>query len=463
MDEGTVTAQDASFSVLESAQLNENPGTLQAGATDSDPTADGTYTVSLYSGTSDGTLTLDSNGDGGFTYAPDSGFVGADSFQFTLTDSDGNVSAPATATITVNGVEAAPATSYSIPLDQSWSVPAGVLLTGATDTDGTATCCTATLDTPASDGTVTLDSNGDGGYSYSPDSGFQGTDTFTYSLTDSDGNVSAPSAVTVNVGDPVATRTSIIETDPPASGPGHAVTIVASVKQPSNSEPAPTGTVTFTYYSVGVANQGPITGTAGSAPLVNGEATITTTKLPAGGPQNGSITLNATYNGDSFNSASNGLIEYFVLAGCALNAWPNSSEGYPTIQAGGPEGYYIGQSNGWYTVYVTHPTVGKVTFTGTVTIGPSGQDYTNGLILDLSSTKNEGSKDKVTLVGANELTFKMVNGGDLDGFTFYAGCGTELDFTLNIGTPAVKAKRSQIFVGANSTESPTKGKLDLTR
>ncbi len=128
MDEGTVTAQNASFTVLESGQLNEGSGTLQAGATDSDPTADGTYTVSQYSGASDGTLTLDANGDGGFTYVPDAGFVGTDSFQFTLTDSDGNVSAPATVTINVNGVSAAPAQSFSIPGDQLWSVPAGELL-----------------------------------------------------------------------------------------------------------------------------------------------------------------------------------------------------------------------------------------------------------------------------------------------------------------------------------------------
>jgi hypothetical protein len=412
-------------------------------------------------------LTLDSNGDGGFSYVPDSGFVGADSFQFTLTDSDGNVSAPATATVTVNGVDAAPATSYSIPQNAAWSVPAGVLLTGATDSDGTATCCTAALDTPASNGAVTLDSNGDGGYTYTPDSGFLGTDSFTYTLTDSDGNVSAPTAVTVDVGDPANTKTSIVETDPPATGPGRNVTIVATVKQPGNTEPAPTGTVTFSYYTVGVANQGPITGTAGSAPLedVGGtmEASLTTNKLPAGGPQNGSITLNVTYNGDTNNAASNGLIEYYVLAGCSLGNWPSSSEGYPTIQAGGPEGYYIGQSNGWYTVYVTHPTIGKLTFSGTVTTGPSGQDYTDGLILDLSSTKNEGGKDRVTLIGSNELTFKMVSGGDLDGFTFYAGCGSELDFTLNIGSPAVKAKRSQIFVGATGAESPNKGRLDLTR
>jgi hypothetical protein len=466
MDEGTVTAQNASFTVLERGRLNEAAGTLQAGATDTDPDANGTYTVSLYSGTSDGTLTLDLNGDGGFTYVPDAGFVGTDSFQFVLTDSDGNVSAPATATITVEGVESAPATSYSIPENQNWSVPAGVVLTGATDTDTSATCCTATLDAAASDGTVTFDSNGDGGFTYTPDSGFEGTDSFTYLLTDSDGNVSAPTTVTMNVGDPAGTKTKIIETDPPATGPGDTVTIVASVTQPSDSAPAPTGTVTFTYYSVGVAN--PTTGTVGSAPLELNtvqnvmEATITTRELPAGGPQNGSIVINATYDGDSYNAATNGQINYYVLEGCNLGSWPNSAVGYYPVQSGGPEGYYIGENNGVFDVSVTHPTVGKVTFTGTVKTGPSGKDYTQGLILDVSSTKNEDTDD-VKLIGSNELKFKMVNGGDVDGFTFYAGCGSYVDFSLYIGKTPVKAKNSQIFVGVNGTYSPTEGKLNLKR
>ena len=450
MDEGTVTAKNASFTVLESRQLNEAPGTLQTGATDDDPTAKGTYTSNLYSGATHGILTLDSNGDGGFTYAPAASFAGTDSFQFTLTDSDGNVSAPATATVTVNGVESAPATTWSIDENQAWSVLAGVLLTGATDTDTSATCCTATLDAPASDGTVTLDSNGDGGFTYTPDSGFQGIDSFTYLLTDSDGNVSAPTTVTMNVGDPAPTGTGIVETNPPVTGAGDPVTFVARVKQLSDSVPAPTGTVIFTYSS-GVAN--PITGTLGSAPLVNGEATITTNKLPAGGPPNGSITLNVTYNGDSFNAASNGRFVYYVLEDCSLGPWPSWTEGSPSIEAGGPEGYYIGQSKGWWAVYVTHPTVGKVTFSGTIT--------TDGLILDLSSIKDHDNK--FTLVGSNEITFKLFDDGDLDGFMFYAGCGSYLDFTLDIGTPPRKAKKSQIFVGANGTHPPTNGRLDLTR
>ena len=461
-DEGPISVSDSEFTTLESSPLSEGAGTLLAGVTDSDPGADGTYTVSLVTDVSDGTLSLDANDptfDGGFTYAANSGFAGTDSFQFTLTDSDGNVSDPATVTITVEGVASAPAQAYSIPTNANWSVPSGVLLTGASDTDSAASCCTADVSTSASNGTVTLDSNGDGGFTYTPDSGFQGTDSFTYTLTDSDGNVSAPTTVSLGVGDPAATKTSIIETDPPSIGPGDKVTFVASVKATGGGGgPAPTGTITFTFYTVGLANCGPETGTLGSAPVSSGEATLSTTyptdPCDAGGPNNGSVTINATYNGDTFNAASNGLIEYYVLAGCTLGSWPSSSSGYPSILAGGPEGYYIGQSNGWYTVYVTQPTGGIVNFGGTVT--------TDGLILSLSSTKNEGH-DKVTLDGSNEVTFKLVNHGDLDGFTFYAGCGSELTFTLNIGKPAAPAKRKQIFLGGSAAKSPTKGGVELTR
>ena len=44
-----------------------------------------------------------------------------------------------------------------------------------------------------------------------------------------------------------------------------------------------------------------------------------------------------------------------------------------------------------------------------------------------------------------------------------SGGWSYLDFTLEIGTPPVEAKKGQIFVGANGTHPPTNGRLDLTR
>jgi Bacterial Ig domain len=457
-DVGTVTAQAQNFATPVNTNLTEPQGTLYDGEqdTDANPDGNGCCTATIYSPAADGTVSLDSPEDGGFKYVPDNGFTGTDSFQFTLTDGDGNVSAPATITIDVNpaGVSV-PATSYSIDENQTLTATGGVLQASATDSNPSATCCTAALASPASDGTVSLDSNGDGGFTYTPDNGFTGADSFAYTLTDSVGNVSAPTNVTVDVGSPTTTHTLFVEESPPANGPNDKTTFVALVHP--YGTPAETGTVTFTWYTIGAANQGPESGTIGTAPVIDNEATITASDLPVGGPQNGSITINAIYNGDANYASSIADTEYYVLNNCGVGQWsPSDSSGNPTITGGGTEGYYIGQSNGWYTMNVTQPAK-KAVFTGTVT--------TNGLILDLSSIK-DGTKDTVSLVGSNELQFKIINHGEIDGFSFYAGCGHSLAFTLDLGPTAktaVAAKKGQIFLGADNTKSTTAGGVTFTR
>ena len=56
----------------------------------------------------------------------------------------------------------------------------------------------------ASNGAVV--GSADGGFTYTPDSGFSGTDIFGYTITDANGD-SASATVTVTVGDSAATRT----------------------------------------------------------------------------------------------------------------------------------------------------------------------------------------------------------------------------------------------------------------
>jgi hypothetical protein len=460
-DAGTVSAQDASFSTNAGAALAEPAGTLYAGDSDNDPNpSNQCCTASLYTQASDGTVTLDSPEDGGFTYSPDSGFSGSDSFQYVLSDTDGNVSAPATVTIDVDAVTAQPDT-YFIDSGTALTVPAGILQTGATDADGSATCCTASLAGSPANGTVSVDSNGDGGFTYTPDSGFAGTDTFTYTLTDSSGNVSAPSVVTMTVGSPAATTTTIIQVTPPAASLTTPVTISTQVAPSSGSGPIPTGSVTFTYYTTGLERGGPFTGTLGTGALNgNGVAKITTTpgELPAGGPLNGSITLKVTYNGSGTYAASTGLITYYVVPGCFEGQWGKRSNGYPDIVAQGPTGYYIGQSNGWYTVYVTQNISKAMMFTGEVS--------TNGILMDINSTKNSGKGGYLKLVGHlgnQRLIWKMNNKSDIDGFSFFAGCGSEVKFTLNINNPAAPATTSQMFVGNPTSNGKVDGSLTVKR
>ena len=100
-DPGTIVAQNQGpFTfTFDGPPISKPAGTLQAGATDSDPNQSvSCCTASLDSPPANGSVTVDP--DGSFTYLPDVGYLGSDSFTFTLTDSDGNTSGPATVTLT---------------------------------------------------------------------------------------------------------------------------------------------------------------------------------------------------------------------------------------------------------------------------------------------------------------------------------------------------------------------------
>ncbi|MFC1610846.1 Ig-like domain-containing protein, partial [Myxococcota bacterium] len=196
----TVAAvNDPPAAVDDSAAVDEDnllsvaaPGVL---ANDTDPDLN-PLTAVLDSDVSNGTLTL--NSDGSYDYQPDSDFEGTDSFTYFA--SDGLVSSPtaATVTINVNAVNDAPvavddsaATDEEVPL--SVAAP-GVL---ANDTDVESDPLTAVLDTAVSYGTLTL--NADGSYDYQPDSDFEGIDSFTYFANDGTVSSTDPATVTITV------------------------------------------------------------------------------------------------------------------------------------------------------------------------------------------------------------------------------------------------------------------------
>jgi len=160
---------------------------------DSDTENDG-LTAVLDDDVTNGTLVL--NNDGTFTYTPDANFNGTDTFTYHANDSsdDSNV---VTVTITVAAVNDAPTTvnnTYTGVQDTTLTVPApGVL---GNDTDVEASSLTAVIDVTTANGALTL--NADGSFSYVPNTGFYGADTFTYHANDGglDGNVAT---VTINV------------------------------------------------------------------------------------------------------------------------------------------------------------------------------------------------------------------------------------------------------------------------
>ena len=142
-----------------------------------------------------GTVTLGTNG--AFTYTPNAEFVGTDSFTYVANDGtvDSNI---ATVTITVNAVNHAPVAfddSYSVDQDTTLSIAAAGVLNNDTDADSNPLSAIRVVTT--THGTVTLGANG--AFTYTPDAGFVGADSFTYVANDGtvDSNI-ATVTITIN-------------------------------------------------------------------------------------------------------------------------------------------------------------------------------------------------------------------------------------------------------------------------
>ncbi|BBO34408.1 ELWxxDGT repeat protein [Lacipirellula parvula] len=154
-----------------------------------------TLTAVLVSEPAHGTLTL--NDDGSFTYTPDPDFFGTDTFTYKAQNGaiEGNI---ATVTINVTAVSDPPvgvADSYTTNEDTPLTVPVadGVL---KNDSDPDEETLTVTVDTNPAHGTLAL--NPDGSFVYTPAGNYNGTDTFTYRISDGT-NTSDPITVTINV------------------------------------------------------------------------------------------------------------------------------------------------------------------------------------------------------------------------------------------------------------------------
>ena len=156
-------------------------------------TADG---ISPVSGPADGTVTLNANGS--FTYTPGANFNGSDAFTYRVCD-DGSPQKCSVETanvdVAINPINDAPvAKDDSLTTDEDTAGNGNVL---TNDTDADNAILTAELVSGPSDGTLEL--NGDGSYTYTPDANFNGSDSFTYKV--NDGTVDSDTAtvsLTVN-------------------------------------------------------------------------------------------------------------------------------------------------------------------------------------------------------------------------------------------------------------------------
>ncbi|WP_400080000.1 Ig-like domain-containing protein [Winogradskyella sp. R77965] len=154
-------------------------------------------TVTANTNPANGTVVI--NPDGSYTYTPNPGFIGEDTFEYTICD-DGNPQACDTATVYIEVLpQGGPENEAPIANADTATTPEGtpidiVVLANDFDPDGDPITITATTD-PAN-GAVTL--NPDGTITYTPNSGFIGEDTFTYTICD-DGNPQLCDTATVTI------------------------------------------------------------------------------------------------------------------------------------------------------------------------------------------------------------------------------------------------------------------------
>ncbi len=194
-------ANDPPVAIDDAPTLAEDQvGGLTFGVLGNDTDIDGdtlTYNSADTSTVVEGTIT--DHLDGTFTYVPHEHFNGTETFTYVVADGNGGTDT-GLVTVTVTPVADDPVAvddSRITPVDTPLVVAAPGLLTNDFELDGET--ITVTGATTPSNGAVST--NPDGSFTYTPGSGFVGTDTFVYTVQDASGATdTATVTVTVDSG-----------------------------------------------------------------------------------------------------------------------------------------------------------------------------------------------------------------------------------------------------------------------
>ena len=116
------------------------------------------------------------NGDGTVTYTPDADYNGNDSFSYEVQDNEAGTSNVATVSLTINAVNDDPVAVDDTAVVDEDSFVDITPLDNDSDVDGTLATLMITGD--PGNGVVTV--NLDNSVTYTPDTNFDGNDSFTY-------------------------------------------------------------------------------------------------------------------------------------------------------------------------------------------------------------------------------------------------------------------------------------------
>lgn len=130
-------------------------------------------------------------------YTPDANFNGNDSFTYTVSDSDDATSNVATVNITIISVNDAPIAKPVIASTEENIATVIDVLSNDNDSDGTIDIETVAIASVPSNGSATV--SDDGIIIYSPNTGFSGGDSFSYTVMDNDGTMSNSATIFITV------------------------------------------------------------------------------------------------------------------------------------------------------------------------------------------------------------------------------------------------------------------------
>ncbi len=185
-----VPVNDGPVAKDDEANVDEdNSITIDVLANDSDLDGD-SLSVTDVSEPQHGTVTI--NDDGTVSYTPTENYNGPDSFTYTISDGNGGT-ATATVNVCVKPVNDGPkAEDDSVSTDEDTSITIDVL---ANDSDVDGDALTIESHGQPANGIVTL--NADGTFSYTPNADFNGTDSFSYTVSDGNGGTSTATVTVV--------------------------------------------------------------------------------------------------------------------------------------------------------------------------------------------------------------------------------------------------------------------------
>jgi len=232
-----------------------------------------TMTAVLVSNASNGNVVL--NADGSFTYTPQAGFFGNDTFTYRAVSSLGPQSAPTTVTIRVTSPPIATNDSYTATEDTVFNASVSVLANDTDPTENQPLSAVLVSNVPAEAGSVVLNSNGT--FTYTPALNFNTTRpprapvTFTYKAVANgrESNVATVSITVNEVNDPPTANDDTFQAVKQQAG-GVGVDQVVNVL--ANDTADPDGDEVLTVIAVGPTAQA---ANGSSVRLVNGQVLYT--------------------------------------------------------------------------------------------------------------------------------------------------------------------------------------------